>query len=115
MVGHTTGRDARPLATGKGDDSAMSDEKPIRSTQDEFAITGDQVKRYGPIALLALAALLFVLQNTESVNLEFLWFNFEWPLWIMLVGFAGVGALVFYGIQRRRRARGRTRNEPTGG
>ncbi len=80
----------------------MSDEKPIRYTQDEFAITSDQVKRFGPIALIALVALLFIFQNTESVNLEFLWFNFEWPLWIMLVAFAGVGALVLYGVQRRR-------------
>lgn len=83
----------------------MSDEKPIRYTQDDFAITGDQVKRYGPIALLALASLLFILQNTESVTFEFLWFNFEWPLWIMLIAFAGVGALVFYGVQRRRQQR----------
>jgi uncharacterized integral membrane protein len=85
----------------------MSDEKPIRYTQDDFAITGEQVKRYGPLVLLALAALLFIVQNTDSANLEFLWFNFEWPLWIMLVAFAGVGALVFWGVQRRRQSRAR--------
>jgi len=53
--------------------------------------TADQIRRIGPPALVALAALLFILQNTESARFEFLWFDFEWPLWIMLLVFMGAG------------------------
>ena len=67
--------------------------------------TTDQVRRFGPPALIALAALLFVFQNTASVTFNFLWFDFRWPLWIMLVVFMAIGALVFWGAERRRRAR----------
>lgn len=65
----------------------------------------DHARRFGPPALIALVALLFVVQNTESVSFNFLWFEFRWPLWIMLVVFMVVGAVVSYGIARRRRAR----------
>ncbi|GEM_PF-1555102 len=67
--------------------------------------TADQIRRIGPPALVALAALLFILQNTESARFEFLWFDFEWPLWIMLLVFMGAGAAVAYGIARRIRSR----------
>lgn len=67
--------------------------------------TFDQIKRFGPPGLIALAALLFVLQNTDTAKFDFLWFTFEWPLWIMLVVFAAVGAVVFWALARRRRAR----------
>lgn len=67
--------------------------------------TTDHMRRFGPPALIGVAALLFVLQNTQDVDFEFLWFNFSWPLWIMLVVFMVVGAIVAYGIGRRRRSR----------
>lgn len=67
--------------------------------------TTDQVRRFGPPAIIGLVALLFVLQNTSSTKFEFLWFDFSMPLWVMLVIFAGVGAIVLYGVQRRRRKR----------
>lgn len=72
--------------------------------------TTDQVRRFGPLVLLAIAALLFVVQNTESVRFTFLWFEFRWPLWIMLVVFMAIGVVVFYGVARRRRAR-KSRND----
>lgn len=65
----------------------------------------DQVRRFGPPAIIALGALLFVVQNTDSVTFNFLWFEFRWPLWIMLLVFMAVGAVVFWGAARRRRAR----------
>lgn len=67
--------------------------------------TTDQVRRFGPPALIALMALLFVVQNTDSVPFNFLWFEFNWPLWIMLLVFMAIGAVVFYGVARRRRWR----------
>lgn len=67
--------------------------------------TGEQMRRFGPPAVLAFVALLFIVQNTESVSFNFLWFEFRWPLWIMLLVFMLGGAVVFYGAARRRRAR----------
>jgi uncharacterized integral membrane protein len=71
----------------------------------DTASTVDQVRRFGPPAILGLVATLFVFQNTESVAFNFLWFDFNAPLWLMLVVFAVVGAIVFMGLQRRRRRR----------
>ncbi len=71
---------------------------------DQPSVT-DQVRRFGPPAVIALAAVLFIVQNTESVTFNFLWFDFRWPLWIMLLVFMAVGAVVFWGAARRRRSR----------
>jgi uncharacterized integral membrane protein len=67
--------------------------------------TTDQVRRFGPAALISLAALLFVVQNTESVTFTYLWFEFRWPLWILLIVFMAVGGVIAYGIGRRIRSR----------
>ncbi len=82
----------------------------MRSSDDDYSweerpSTTDQVRRFGPAAVVVFVALLFVLQNTDRVTFEFLWFNFEMPMWVMLVAFAGVGAVVLYGVQRRLRRR----------
>jgi uncharacterized integral membrane protein len=82
----------------------------MRSSDDDYSweeqpSTAAQVRRFGPAAVIAIVALLFVLQNTESTTFEFLWFDFEMPKWVMLVVFAGVGAVVLYGLQLRRRRR----------
>ena len=42
-------------------------------------------------AIISIVALLFVLQNTESVRFNFLWFDFRWPLWAMLLVFMAIG------------------------
>ena len=65
----------------------------------------DQVSRFGPLAIVTIIGLLFVLQNTRSATFNFLWFEFRWPLWIMLVVFMCIGAAISYGIGRRRRWR----------
>ncbi len=67
----------------------------------------DQVRRFGPIAVIAIVALLFIFQNTESANFDFLWFNFRWPLWAMLLVFMAIGAAVAWGVGRRRARRSR--------
>ena len=63
----------------------------------------EQARRFGPALVLAVLALIFVLQNTEDVRVEFLWGDFEWPLWIMLLLFAVIGAVVFWAWSARRR------------
>lgn len=65
----------------------------------------DQVRRFVPPAAIALAALLFIGQNTASTTFRFLWFRFRWPLWIMLVVSMAVGAAIAYAIARRVRSR----------
>lgn len=67
--------------------------------------TSDNLRRFGPAAIITVIALLFVLQNTESVRFNLLWFDFRWPLWAMLVVFMAIGALMAWGLERRR-ARG---------
>lgn len=52
--------------------------------------------------------LIFVVQNTEDVRFDFLFFSFTWPLWLYTIVTALFGALVWFGVgvmrrQRRRR------------
>ena len=56
--------------------------------------------------ILALALLAFVLQNTDEVAVDWLFFSFEQPLWLLLLitsAIAIAGAeLLSYAIRRRR-------------
>lgn len=82
----------------------MPDELPLLPEQPSAS---DNLRRFGPAAIIAVAALLFVLQNTESARFNFLWFDFRWPLWAMLVVFMAIGALMAWGAERRRARRSR--------
>ncbi|HET6949512.1 MAG TPA: lipopolysaccharide assembly protein LapA domain-containing protein, partial [Acidimicrobiales bacterium] len=61
--------------------------------------------------LLAAAAAIFLVQNSGATDFEWLWFDFELPLWIALVGALAVGALLVptafavHHLRRRRIAR----------
>ena len=66
----------------------------------------------GTIASIGGGAVLiiFIVQNTEDVNFDFLWFSFTWPLWLYTIMVAVFGALVWLGLgvlrrHRRRQAR----------
>ena len=60
--------------------------------------------------------LIFVIQNTQRVRLDFLFWTFTWPLWLLTVASALLGALVWFGlglirrhqrrVERRQRRRG---------
>jgi uncharacterized integral membrane protein len=67
--------------------------------------TAALLRRYGPAGVIALLAVIFIGQNLDNVDVEFLWLDFGMPLWLMLVVFGGIGALVFWGVDRRRRSR----------
>jgi uncharacterized integral membrane protein len=67
--------------------------------------TKAQLRRFGPPAVIGLLGLIFILQNLDTIGVDFLWFSFTAQLWLLLVIFALIGALVFWGIQRRRAAR----------
>jgi uncharacterized integral membrane protein len=51
--------------------------------------------------------LVFILQNRQSVTLEFLFWDFTWPVWLYTVVVAVFGAMVWFGlgVMRRRRRR----------
>jgi uncharacterized integral membrane protein len=59
------------------------------------------------LGLIAAAVLLFVIQNTQDVEVEFLWFDFTWPLWLLLVVTIVLSCVgwVLAGILRRHRRR----------
>lgn len=67
----------------------------------------DQVRRFGPGAVIAVIALLFIVQNQEATDFEFLWFDFRTGLWLMLLisVLAGVAIGWFMSARRARRKR----------
>ena len=62
-------------------------------------------------AVVAVAAAVFVIQNNQSTQFDWLWFDFEVPLWTALLGAMAVGvALVVIALvvqERRQRRIGR--------
>ena len=63
----------------------------------------------GAIASLSGVGLLvvFMAQNTQDVTLEFLFWDFTWPLWLLTLVSALIGALVWFGLGVLRRHRRR--------
>jgi uncharacterized integral membrane protein len=62
-------------------------------------------------ALVAVAAAVFVVQNAQSTEFDWLWLDFELPLWAALLGSMAVGVilvlLAFVVHERRQRRIGR--------
>jgi uncharacterized integral membrane protein len=72
----------------------------------------------GAIASLSGVGLLliFMIQNTQRVRLDFLFWTFTWPLWLLIIATALLGALVWLGLgvmrrHRRRKERRRARRD----
>src|SRR3954467_10533132 len=66
----------------------------------------------GVIASLVGGGLLvvFMVQNRDDVTLQFLGWSFTWPLWLLMLVSAALGAFVWIGLgmlrrHRRRKAR----------
>jgi len=59
----------------------------------------------GTIALLvgAIVLIVFIVQNTKEVRLDFLMFNFTWPLWLYTFVVAAFGGLLWFGVEVSRR------------
>ena len=73
-----------------------------------------QARRVGGGAIASLTGvgllLVFMIQNTEDVTLDFLAWSFTWPLWLFTLLTALIGAVVWIGLgvmrrHRRRKAR----------
>ena len=54
----------------------------------------------GAIAALGSAAALaiFLVQNSQDVTVEFLFWDFTWPVWLLTFIAALLGALVWFGL-----------------
>jgi uncharacterized integral membrane protein len=72
----------------------------------------------GVIAMLAGSGLLlvFMVQNTEDVTLQFLFWSFTMPLWLFTLIVAILGSIVWIGLgilrrHRRRKARRDARDD----
>jgi uncharacterized integral membrane protein len=54
-----------------------------------------------------------MVQNTEDVELNFLFWDFTWPVWLLTIASALLGALVWFGlgVVRRHRRRKERREE----
>jgi uncharacterized integral membrane protein len=66
----------------------------------------------GAIASLSGVAVLvvFMVQNTDDVTVKFLFWNFTWPVWLLILVSAAIGAIVWFGmgvLRRHRRRKGR--------
>lgn len=72
----------------------------------------------GAIASLSGGALLliFMLQNRNKVGIDFLFWSFTWPLWLVILVSALIGAFVWFGlgVLRRHRRRKERREERRG-
>ncbi len=66
-------------------------------------LSGGVIASLGGVALLVI----FMLQNREQVSLDFLFWGFDWPLWlvILLSAFLGGVAWIGFGVVRRHRRR----------
>ena len=74
----------------------------------------EERRRFGAGAIATLGGVgvlaVFMAQNTADVTVEFLAWNFTWPVWLLTLVAALVGALVWFGLgvlrrHRRRKAR----------
>ncbi len=70
---------------------------------DRAGLGGGAIASLSGVALL----LIFIVQNTEDVKLDFLFWDFTWPLWLLTIVSAVLGALVWFGfgVMRRHRRR----------
>jgi uncharacterized integral membrane protein len=72
---------------------------------------GDHRARLGGGAIASLSGvvllLIFIVQNTDDVKLSFLFWDFTWPLWLLTIVSAALGALVWFGLGVMRRHRRR--------
>ena len=68
---------------------------------------GETRARLGGGAIASISGivllLIFIVQNTEDVKLDFLFWDFTWPLWLLTLISALLGALVWFGFGVMRR------------
>jgi uncharacterized integral membrane protein len=74
-------------------------------------LSGGAIASLTGVGLLAI----FMIQNTDRVTLHFLFWSFTWPLWLLTLVTALVGAMVWFGLgvmRRHRRRKARREDRP---
>jgi uncharacterized integral membrane protein len=54
------------------------------------------------IVILAVLAVIFVLQNTHGTRVSFLFFHIQWGLWIILLLCVVIGVVIGWLVGRKR-------------
>ena len=84
----------------------MAQESPSNDT-----MPAAEVRRLSAGAIASLSGggllIIFMIQNTERVQLNFLMWSFIWPLWLVTIASAVLGAFVWLGLGVMRRHRRR--------
>ena len=75
----------------------------ISTESDGRKLGGGAIASIGGLAVLVI----FMLQNTDDVTVEFLFWDFTLPVWLLTLVAALVGALVWLGLGVLRRHRRR--------
>jgi uncharacterized integral membrane protein len=83
----------------------------VQRSPSDSASPQSEGRRLGGAAIASLTGVallvIFMIQNTESVRLDFLFWSFTWPLWLLTIASALLGALVWFGLGVLRRHRRR--------
>jgi uncharacterized integral membrane protein len=83
----------------------------VQERPSDSAIPPAAGRRLGGGAIASLTGIgllvIFMIQNTQRVRLDFLFWAFTWPLWLLTVASALLGALVWFGLGVMRRHRRR--------
>ena len=82
-------------------------EPQIQMSRDQEPSNAGLYVKLGIVAVVAILLLLYIFQNVTRVPFNFLFWSFEWPLWLIIlvslvIGFL-VGMLVNTLLVRRRR------------
>jgi uncharacterized integral membrane protein len=81
----------------------MVQQSPSGSGPSRAGLGGGAIASLIGVGLL----LIFMIQNTEKITLQFLVWSFTWPLWLFTLVTAIFGALVWFGLGVLRRHRRR--------
>jgi uncharacterized integral membrane protein len=81
----------------------VNDPNEHESQRNDRRLSGGAIASLIGVGLL----IIFMLQNTEDVQLDFLTWSFTWPLWLLTIASAALGALVWFGLGVMRRHRRR--------
>jgi uncharacterized integral membrane protein len=98
LVRHSTYHEGgQPMVQSSGDGGAQ--------------VAGKEGARLGGGAIATLVGLavlvVFMIQNTQDVTVEFLFWDFTWSVWLLVLVSALIGALVWFGLGVLRRHRRR--------
>jgi uncharacterized integral membrane protein len=100
------GKDAKTRSARQDEGGAMVVKSPDESTRakaDRRRLGGGAIASLTGVGLL----IIFMIQNTESVQLDFLVWSYTWPLWLLTMASAVLGAVVWLGLGMMRRHRRR--------